>query len=246
MLQLRQVLMGAAAFACALFGTVTEARAQWYVAAFLGGSHTRAATVSIDRPAERVSLEYHDVRFEARSLKSPQYYGVRFGRTFGADRRYGVEVEWIHAKAYSQTDRQYEVTGKGGAFADLIRPPALMNAVVSRYAMSHGLNFLLVNLAVRAPVRDKPVTLVARAGAGPMLPHAETTVAGDAREQYEYAGLGMHTAAGVELRVYRGLYALVEYKFTVGRPEITIVGGTGQMTAITHHLAVGLAFGTAR
>ncbi|HYN08075.1 MAG TPA: hypothetical protein VES67_11845 [Vicinamibacterales bacterium] len=245
-MQHRQVSLGALAFVCALFLAATEARAQWYVAAYLGGSHTHAATISIDRPDDDVSLQFHDVRFEERSLKSPQYYGLRFGRTFGVEQRFAVEIEWIHAKAYSQTDRQYEVTGNAGAFSGLIQPPAPMNALVSQYAMSHGLNFLLVNLGVRAPVRDTPVTLVARAGAGPMLPHAESTFAGETREQYEYAGLGLHAAAGIDLRLYRGLSALVEYKCTFGRPEITIVGGTGRMTAVTQHLAVGFAFGTTR
>jgi hypothetical protein len=241
-----QVLAAVVGFAGALIGGAADAQAQWYLAGYLGATHTQAATVSIDRPADDVSLEYHDVRFEGRSWKSPQYYGIRFGRTLGATHRFGLEIEWMHAKAYSQTDRQYEVTGNAGRFAALIQPPAQMNALVSQYAMSHGLNYLVVNLAMRAPLRDTPVALVARAGAGPMFPHAESTVNGETREQYEYAGLGVHAAAGVDLRLYRGLSALIEYKFTLGRPEITIVGGTGRMTAVTHHLAIGVAFGTPR
>ncbi|HEY7474439.1 MAG TPA: hypothetical protein VH679_05470 [Vicinamibacterales bacterium] len=246
MLERRRLAVAVLGAALTLCATAPEASAQWYFAAYLGGSHTRAATISIDRPADGVSLEIHDVQFEERSLKSPQYYGLRFGRALGADRRVLIEVEWIHPKAYSRTDRVYDITGDAGRFADVIRPPAPMNALVSQYAMSHGMNFLLVNVGVRAPVAGKPLAFVARGGAGPMFPHAESTFNGETREQYEFGGLGLHAAAGVDLRVYRGISSVIEYKFTFGRPEITIVDGTGRITAVTHHLAVGVAFGTPR
>jgi hypothetical protein len=242
----RRIVFCAPAVGLALLATATEARAQWYAAAYLGGSHTRPATVAIDRPAEGVSLEFEDVEFEERSFKSPQYYGLRFGRWFGERRRLGLEIEWIHAKAYGLTDRRYDVTGEAGAYADRIQPPAAMNALVSRYAMSHGLNFLFANVAVRSPIGQGPFTTILRAGAGPSLPHAETTFAGEEREQYEYGGFGVHAAAGVEIRVYRMISAAVEYKFTFARPEIDIAGGTGQTTALSHHLALGLAFRLSR
>jgi hypothetical protein len=246
MTQPRHISFGALVFACLLLGTASEARAQWYFAAYLGGSHTGAATISIDRPDEGVSLEFHDVQFEERSLKSPQYYGLRFGRMLGPDRRILVEVEWIHPKAYSRTDQHYEVTGDAGPYADRLGPSAPMNALVSRYSMSHGMNFLLVNVGIRAPVPDKPFAVVARGGVGPMLPHGESTFNGEAREQYEFGGLGVHAAAGIDLRVYKGISSVIEYKFTLGRPEITLVNGTGRMTAVSHHLAIGVAFGAPR
>ena len=90
------------------------------------------------------------------------------------------------------------------------------------------------------------MTIVARGGAGPTLPHAESTVGGVAREQYEFAGLGLHGASGVDVKIHRWLSAVVEYKLTYAKPEITIAGGSGSMTAITHHVAVGLAFGLSR
>ena len=92
-----QVLAAVVGFAGALIGGAADAQAQWYLAGYLGATHTQAATVSIDRPADDVSLEYHDVRFEGRSWKSPQYYGIRFGRTLGATHRFGIEIEWMHA-----------------------------------------------------------------------------------------------------------------------------------------------------
>ena len=45
-----------------------RADAQWYVAAGLGGNHTAPATVSIRQPAHDTSLDFHDVRFQAKAL----------------------------------------------------------------------------------------------------------------------------------------------------------------------------------
>ena len=246
MLSCRRLVGCACTAALTLITAATDVQAQWHADAYLGGSHTRPSTITIDRPSEGVSLEYKDVEFEARSLKSPQYYGLRFGRWFGGQRRVGVEVEWIHAKAYGVTDRRYEVAGNPGPYADRVQPPALMNALVSRYAMSHGLNFVFANVAWRAPIRQGPVTTVFRGGAGPSLPHGESTFAGEAREEYDYGGFGMHAAAGVEIRVYRMIAAAVDYKLTFARPEIDIAGGSGRTTALTHHLAIGLAFRLSR
>jgi hypothetical protein len=234
----------ALAAAVIVLGTGRNAHAQWYAAAYLGGDHTHSATVSIDQPGDGVSLQFHDVDFEARPLKSPQYYGWRFGRMFANGRRIGLEFEFIHLKAYAVTDRPYEVSGNPGVYGNA--PLAPMNTVVSRYAMSHGLNFLLVNMTYRRPVSQGAMAIVARGGVGPTMPHAESTVGGVAREQYEFGGLGVHGAAGIDVKVYRGLSGVVEYKLTYGRPEITIAGGSGSMTAISHHVAVGLAFGLPR
>jgi hypothetical protein len=90
------------------------------------------------------------------------------------------------------------------------------------------------------------VAVTARAGLGPMLPHAETTVANESREQYESGGVGYQLAAGVDVRLIGWLSAIADYKFGHGRPEITIVDGTGRTTANVHQLAFGLAFGLNR
>ena len=162
---------------------------------------------------------------------------------FGAAHRFGVEVEWVHLKVYADTTRVYETTGSFGSSL-ILRTPE-MNAIVERYAMSHGLNFLVVNLVTRYPL-GSAVALIARGGAGPTLPHGETTVLGQQRDQYEYAGLGAHAAAGLDVRLSGWLSLVGEYKFTYARPEIDLAAGTGRTTAASHHVAFGLAFGLSR
>jgi hypothetical protein len=58
--------------------------------------------------------------------------------------------------------------------------------------------------------------------------------------------LGAHAAGGFEIRLHARISGLIEYKITFAQPELTIAGGTGKMSALTHHVAFGLAFGLSR
>ena len=85
------------------------------------------------------------------------------------------------------------------------------------------------------------------AGAGVTLPHAETRIFGESREQYEYAGLGAHAAVGFDVRLKGRLSLVGEYKVTYAKPTIsTAHNGTGRTTTLSHHVAVGFAFGLSR
>jgi hypothetical protein len=222
------------------------AAAQWYLGSFTGGNATGPATVTVDQPGIGRHLDFHDVTFEARPLESPQYYGLRIGRHLGA--RFGIEVEFLHIKVISQTDRTVLVTGlEGGVVVNTSQP---MNRIVQHHAMTHGLNFWMANLVWRRPLRGaavaRPVTLVLRAGAGPVVPGVDSIVDGVSVQEYQFAGFGGQLAAGLDVQVFRRWSATVEYKFTRSRPVLDITGGTARMTAVSHHVAAGFAFAFAR
>ena len=224
----------------------TTAHAQWYGAAYLGASHTQAADVSVATPARGLDITFRDVEFASESFKSPQYYGVRIGRLFGMARRVGVEVEFIHLKVIAITGRGYLLDGTL-TVEPVGRPIAAMDSLVQRYSMTHGLNFLVINVVSETPLGGDRLRLSVRGGAGPTLPHAESSVLGFTQQQYEYAGLGVHAAAGIQWQLRGPLAALLEYKFTYARPEITLADdGRGQTTAASHQVAFGLAFGARR
>ncbi len=215
----RRLIAIALLAAALVLGGPATARAQWYVGAYLGANYTHPATVRIDLPDQALALTYDTVAFSAEPFASPQYYGIRIGRRLGRTDRFGLEVEFIHLKVYADS----------------------MDAVVTRYAMSHGLNFLLVNAVARQPIGGGRATLVARGGIGPTLPHAETTVFGVEREQYQFGGVGWQAATGIEIALTRRLRAEAEYKFTFARPAISVAGGTGRTTTATHQITFGLA-----
>jgi hypothetical protein len=225
-----------------LLCAAAPAAAQWHVGVYLGTNHTQPAVVHILQPAASVDATYATVVFDAKPLQSPQYYGWRLERGVAKRGRLGVELEFTHLKVIAETDREYLLTGRAGA-SSVPGAASRMDGFVQRYAMSHGLNFILVNLVSRTPVgpADGPITLVVRGGAGPTLPHAETSVGNQERQQYEWGGVGLHGAAGIDLRLNGRWSLLAEYKLTYAKPTISIAGGTGQTTAMTHHLAVGIA-----
>ncbi|HET9372782.1 MAG TPA: hypothetical protein VFO19_21110, partial [Vicinamibacterales bacterium] len=224
--------------------TPSAAQAQWYVGAYLGANHTPPASVEIVVPSRTLSVEFEDVEFEAKPFSAPQYYGWRVGRMFGASGRIGVELEFVHAKMYAKTDRIYPINDRTGLLDVPAQTP--MSGLVQRYAMSHGLNFILFNVVVREPLGEGPVTLVVRGGAGPTLPHAESTVLGVPREQYEYGGIGLDAGIGLDIKIRGRFSAMSEYKLTYAKPEISVAGGTGQTTALAHQINFGVTFGFAR
>ena len=221
-----------------------EAAAQWYGVATMGANTTAPADILIDRSAASTKLTFENVEFESRSFNSPPYYGARLGRLFGPDRRWGLELEFIHAKVIALTAAAYRVSGTANNVA--IDTTVPMSILVERYAMTHGLNFGLINVLSRTPLGDGPVTFVARAGGGVTIPHAESHIGGAVLEQYEFGGFAAHGAAGLDVRLGKGFSAVGEYKLTWSRPEIEISGGTGRMSALSHHIAFGLAFGLGR
>jgi lipid A oxidase len=215
---------------CALLLLASPASAQWYAGVYMGANTTRPADVTVKGDGYNITIP--KVSFEAQPFTSPQYYGWRVGRFFSDTRRIGAEVEFIHLK--------------------VIGNPTQLRPSVQRYQMTHGLNYLVANLVSRVPFGrsaygDAPFALISRIGAGATLPHAETTIFGAAQEQYEYAGLGAHAAIGIDVRLKGRLSLLSEYKLTYARPTIsTANNGTGRTTTLSHHVAVGLAFGLSR
>jgi len=229
--------------ALSLIVLVRPASAQWYIAGFMGLNETFPADVRVDR-GPGTSLTFHKVEFEAKPMSAPPYFGGRFGRLFGKDRRIGVEFEFLHSKVIARTNAVYQVTGTANNIA--IDQALPMNTLVERFQMTHGLNYFLGNVVARLPLGEGRFTFGARGGGGVTRPHAETTIGRVVQEQYEWAGLGAQGAAGLDGRLFGKLSAFGEYKVTYAKPEITLAGGTGQMTAIGQQFTFGLAFGWAR
>ena len=220
-----------------------RAEAQWYLTTLTGTNATRSSTVTLDQPGIGRHLDFQGVTFEARPMQSPQYYGLRIGRHLSP--RFGVEVEFLHIKVFALTDRTVRVTGVNAAGTVDVEMP--MNQIVQRHNTTHGLNYWMANLAWRRPLRApdaaRPVTLILRAGAGPVMPGVDVVIDHTSVQGYQFSGFGGQLSAGLDVRVRRWLSITAEYKFTRTRPELEISGGTTRMTALSHHLAAGFALG---
>lgn len=236
----------AAVFSALLIWTPSSARADWILGGYLGQAATLSSTITFDLPDRQTRVDAEGVTYRGRSFEFPLYYGYRVMWLPGAQSRIGVEYEFIHAKVYAKTERTVRLRGTlRGAPVDATVPLA---SLAPRLDMSHGLNFILANVVVRhgfGPVdaRGAPRYMaVARAGAGPTLPHAESTIDSVDREQYEGGGLGVQAAGGLEVALWQGLAAVGEYKLTWAKPTVEIAGGQATIPSRSHHLAMGVAY----
>jgi hypothetical protein len=212
------------------------ADAQWIVSAYGGAVHTRPASITIEQRESGTSLAFERVPFAGRSLESPIYYGYRLTRRVSSRHGVFVGAEFIHAKIYAE---RAGVTGMGshrGASVGAVP----MDAVVGRFAMSHGLNFLLGTIGIRRALTGRVTGLVS-AGAGPVVPHVEVEVDGAIREDYQLVGVGLHGAVGLEIRVLRCVAIVGEYKLTRARVRAALNTGHLSLNPVSHHIGFGIA-----
>ncbi len=225
----------------------SRAHADWTASAYLGHVWTRSSTVTLTLPDRQTAVEIVGVEYRAESFTSPQYYGYRVAWVPDQHRWIGIEAEVIHTKVFAEVDRSVRIQGTlRGAKVDASVP---LSSVVQRLAMSHGLNFILVNVALRrelGPVDSRGVArfvVVVRAGAGPTVAHAESTIDHVAdRDEYQSGGLGTQVAGGIEATVWRRLAVLGEYKFTWASPQLDVAGGQATIPARGHNVVSGLAY----
>jgi hypothetical protein len=198
-------------------GVAGEARADWFLGAFTGASHTRSNTLTISSPDTQLSIGPVDYRSEP--FTSPIYYGVSVGWSPDG-RRLGIEGEWTHTKARATTGSE----------------------LLTRFDQSHGLNFVLASAVYRYPIARGRVRLVARAGGGFTLPHVEGTFRGEHTESYQYGGLAWQAGAGVEVVVWKGLAAVAGGRLTRTSEELNVAGATIAGSFQTAHVDVGLGW----
>jgi hypothetical protein len=193
------------------------------LAAFLGNAWTAPNILRLQRSGS-AAVEFENVTYEDRSSRPPVYYGGRVGRCLPGMRWLSVEGEFIHFKTYADSSR--------------------LGEPMPQFAMSHGLNFALVDVAVRVPVQRMVIAL--RSGVGPTIPHVETSVDGMDLDAYQIGSLGWQAAGGVEVPVWKTLFVMVEFKWTRTAETLDVPGGrvTGAFT--TRHLVAGIEWRFAR
>lgn len=214
----------------------------WVVAAYLGGAHTLPSDLTISQPTLGTNVRFQDVRFSSRSFSPPLYYGLRGGYFLRRAPWLGFEAEFVHLKVFANPQQQVQVRGiRRNVDIDTQLP---LGQIVQQYSISHGVNLLLFNVAARHRVKqvgNGRLGLTARAGIGPTIPHTESRIEGEAQEQYEIGSLAWQASGGVEFRLWRGLHALGEYKFTRTRQRGKVTLGTAESLLRTHNTVFGLA-----
>ncbi len=233
-------------FVLMIMATANTARAQWVVAGFFGSAATTRSDLVLTQPATQTSMRFQSVGWEGRSFRLPPYYGYRAAYFLRSPGWFGIEGGVIHMKVYALAADTVTASGTTGGVPGA--RPVRLDSVVQRFSLSHGQNMLLVNAVVRRALwrrgdyRAARLLVMSRVGIGPTLPHVESTIGGIGEERYERGALALQAAAGVEVRIWKPLRAVAEYKFTRCRQSVdTAAGSHIETLLVSHHLAFGLA-----
>ena len=219
-------------------GLPAAANGQWIASAYGGAFHTRPGEVVVQQTSRGTEVVFPQASFVSESWVSPIYYGYRVGRRAGGVRGLYLEAELIHAKLFVRDPAHTIGAGpvNGVRVADVP-----FSSLIESFAMSHGLNLVLGNAVIRRQVGPKRLTWASRAGAGAVVPHAESRVYGQVRGDYQLAGAAVHLSSGIEVALWRGVGVLAEYKWTHARPQVSLGEGRATVAADSHHFAFGLA-----
>lgn len=241
MLLLGKILSVLAVF----FLFTSHSKAEWRLQVFFGKSFTSRSDLRLRQPSRQNDLIFHDVKYSDASFKTPLYYGLRVGYFPPSPRHFGLEAEFIHAKIY--TDDQQIVNVSGIRQGQPIDSSIRLGDMVQGFSMSHGLNFLFLNLAGRTGIfkenngQSDRVQLYGRGGIGLLIPHSESVIEGEGKAQYELHGPAYQLAAGSEINVWEKLDLLLEYKYTfVNVKGIKIPHGKAETKLQTSHIVFGV------
>ena len=214
---------GSIVLAFGLFCVPGSADADWLLGAYMGAGSTSSNTLTFT-PAGGAPSSFANIDYEGEAFRSPWYFGYRVARMKG-DHGLGFEFEYTHAKTLALDSG---------------------SPLLPQFQQSHGLNFLLGNVAYRwAPVCGGRCIFGVRAGAGGTRPHVESTVSlghGDVhQEQYQYGGIAWQLGTGIEVKVGWRLHVLADARITrVTEKHLRAAGAEIAGTFFTRHVDFGL------
>jgi len=232
---------------CGLVTCASPASAQWDVTVFLGDAATSPGRLEIRSAASDTSVAVEPVRFGDESSASPWYYGARLTWRPNRVPWLGVEAEFIHAKAIADPAQLVQVRGRLDGV--LVDGDWRLGTILPRFELSHGLNFLLGNAVIYWPIAsrkaDTLVEIVGRLGLGLTMPHVESSFDGHEEDAYQLGGRAVDAAIGSQIRVWRHVSAIVEFKMTRTRQRVDVGAANVEGVFTTRHVVAGIVWRTA-
>ena len=204
-----------------LFCLPASASTEVELGAYLGLQSAGSSTLQGTDPGGAGPID-GSIGWEGRSDRAPIYYGFR--GTWWRGNGYGIGLEFTHAKAYADE--------------------ASRNALgFERLELTHGLNFLTVNLARRWPLTSSRVVPFVSAGVGVTVPHVDVQSAGGRTLEYQLTGPAVQWGAGAFLPLGERWLLLAEYKGTYSWNEIDLPNGGRLDTKInTNAFNLGVSY----
>lgn len=155
------------------------AQGKLYLSGYGGGSLHFPATMHL----QLGGFDYttREVQFSSHSFEFPLYYGISLGKEIFASR---IAFEFIHDKAFVRHSRLVRIVESNNPqIPSGMRLP--FELLLSRFSVSHGCNFLLVNYAHRFFMRGNGFSGYGGIGLGVLVPHVESQHFQKKKAQYE-------------------------------------------------------------
>ncbi len=235
-----------ALFACALviFSSQT-AKAQFAISVYGSLAHTSDADVGLVQPGG-TDLTFAGVSWTSESLESPPYYGLRLSYWFGRAARWGLAVDFTHAKMYAELEKNVTVSGRRDGTP--VDGSERLGDTFDVLSFSHGHNLLTLNGMYRwFPKGERDGTFLGRLqpyaglGLGIAIPHVESDIDSVVTNEYQLSGPVLEALGGLNFDLTRHFMLFGEYQLNYARLEGELTdGGSLEVKPWTHQLALGL------
>ncbi|MEJ2362491.1 MAG: outer membrane beta-barrel protein [Gammaproteobacteria bacterium] len=215
------------------------AHAQLDVTIYSGVSDSRNSDVQLTQPVN-TSLTFHNVSWDDQSLDNPVYWGARLTYWFPHARRWGMAVDFTHAKIHADLRATVNVTGTRAG--STVNDQEVLGNTFSVLAMSHGFNLLTINAMYRWMSQPRLQPFIGF-GAGLAYPHVEVKINSSHTDEYQLAGWAINGMTGLNYDLGKGFALFAEYKISYADMKADLNGGGTLKTKVwTNHLNLGVTY----
>lgn len=217
----------------------TVAQAEIDATLYSGASSSRASDVHLTQPGD-TRLTFANVAWDDKSFENPIYWGLRLTYWLPRADRWGIALDFTHAKIQANLDATVGVSGtRLGTPVNAQEP---LRNTFDQLAMSHGFNLLTLNAMYRwkSPPHLQPFVGL---GGGIAYPHVEVHTSSSYTDEYQIAGWVANAMVGVHYNVKRNFAIFAEYKLSYADMHADLSGSGGLDTAVwTNHFNLGVTY----
>jgi hypothetical protein len=218
--------------------------------------YTRS-NVTIDQPSLGALYTLHNVSSHdhpgwdeglfSLPISVPQY-NYRLGYFFNRKKGWGFEINFDHTKHIIQDGQSMRISGmRNGKTIDSSIVFSEANGFY--YYLNNGANFLLFNIVKRWNSYENRngnirLDILAKAGIGPVIPHVQNSLFGQANEPgFQIGGWNMGFEAGFRGTFFKHLYLEFTNKIDYASYSgLSVYKGTASQSFGTYELILSLGF----
>lgn len=196
---------------------------EWYTRSTV---HVSQPSLGNDYKMVRVRAHDHpgwDEGLFSKAMTIPQY-NYRLGYFFNEKQDLAIEINFDHTKYIITDEQDVQIKGTLHGEKNVSTTRRFSQKDGSYYFLNNGANFLLFNLVKRfrlvqpGPANNFKLDLLAKAGVGPVIPHVENSLFGQANKPgFQIGGWNTGVETAFRLTAYKYAYLEFSQKFDYAR-----------------------------